>query len=128
MCYAALTKGLTALGTELLIAAELMGLSDALRAEQCHSMPDVLAWLEKTTPSMPPKAYRWVGEMEEIATTFADLGLTPNILLGAADMYRLVETTAIGQETPETRDTSRDLDGVISALARELPNPAVPAD
>lgn len=128
MCYAALTKGLTALGTELLMAAELMGLSDALRAEQRQSMPQVLAWLEQTTPSMPPKAYRWVGEMEEIATTFADLGLTPNILLGAADMYRMVEATAIGQETPETRDKSRNLDGVITALARELSSPAVPAD
>src|SRR5690606_27172084 len=124
MCYAALTKGLTALGTELLMAAELMGLSEALRAEQRQSMPQVLAWLEQTTPSMPPKAYRWVGEMEEIATTFADLGLTPNILLGAADMYRMVEATAIGQETPETRDKSRNLDGVITALARELSSPA----
>jgi 3-hydroxyisobutyrate dehydrogenase-like beta-hydroxyacid dehydrogenase len=85
MCYAALTKGLTALGTELLIAARQMGLADALRAEQEQSIPDILAWLDRSIPSMPPKAYRWVGEMEEIAATFADLGLTPNILLGAAD-------------------------------------------
>lgn len=125
MCYAALTKGLIALGTELLVAAQQLGLADALRAEQRQSIPDVLAWLERSTPSMPPKAYRWVGEMEEIATTFADLGLTPNILLGAADMYRLVETTPIGRESPETRDKDRDLDGVIAALAESLAEPAV---
>jgi 3-hydroxyisobutyrate dehydrogenase-like beta-hydroxyacid dehydrogenase len=128
MCYAALTKGLIALGTELLMAARQMGLSEALRAEQQESIPDVLAWLERSTPSMPPKAYRWVGEMEEIATTFADLGLTPNMLLGAADMYRLVATTAIGQESPESRDPNRDLDGVVAALTEALPEAGVVAD
>jgi 3-hydroxyisobutyrate dehydrogenase-like beta-hydroxyacid dehydrogenase len=127
MCYAALTKGLTALGTELLIAAQQMGLADALRAEQEQSIPDVLAWLDRSIPSMPPKAYRWVGEMEEIAATFADLGLTPNILLGAADIYRMVEDTPIGRESPETRDKSRGLDGTIAALAESLPDPAVPS-
>lgn len=127
MCYAALTKGLIALGTELLVAAQQLGLAEALRAEQRQSIPDVLAWLERSTPSMPPKAYRWVGEMEEIATTFADLGLTPNILLGAADMYRLVETTPLGRESPETRDKNRDLDGVVTALADALAESAVAA-
>jgi 3-hydroxyisobutyrate dehydrogenase-like beta-hydroxyacid dehydrogenase len=120
MCYGALTKGLTALGVELLTAARLMGLEEALRAEQRESIPDVLSWLERQVPTMPPKAYRWVGEMEEIAVCFADLGLTPRILAGAADMYRLVAGTAIGRESPEHRDRSRGLDGVIAALAEAV--------
>jgi hypothetical protein len=65
--------------------------------------------------------------MEEIAACFADLGLTPNILLGAADVYRLVADTAIGRESPETRDRGRDLDGVIAALACALASPATAA-
>ncbi len=69
---------------------------------------------------MPPKAYRWVGEMEEIATCFADLGMTPNILLGAADIFRFVADTPIGKETPETRDRNRTGDGVIKALAESM--------
>ena len=36
---------------------------------------------------MPPKAYRWIGEMEEIARCFEDLGLPGRLLLGAADVY-----------------------------------------
>ena len=124
MCYGALTKGLTALGTELLVAAHRLGLADVLRAEQRESIPGVLTWLERSLPSMPPKAYRWVGEMEEIAATFADLGLTPNILQGAADMYRFVAETSIGQESPETRDPNRGLDGVVAALAEALREPA----
>jgi hypothetical protein len=73
---------------------------------------------------MPPKAYRWVGEMEEIAATFAELGMTPNILTGAADMYRFIAETPIGKESPETRDQSRGMDGVVAALADALAEPA----
>lgn len=124
MCYGALTKGLQALGTELLVAARLMGLEETLRAEQQASIPDVLAWLERSLPPMPPKAYRWIGEMEEIASCFADLGLTPNILTGAADMYRFVAETPIGKESPETRDQSRGMDGIVAALADALAEPA----
>lgn len=120
MCYGALTKGMQALGTELLLAAKLLGLEDDLREEQMGSMQMVREWIENAIPTMPPKAYRWVGEMEEIAATFDHLGLTPRIFEGAADMYRLVENTAIGKETPENRDTSRDGMGVIAALAEEM--------
>lgn len=120
MCYGALTKGLQALGVELLVAAKVMGLEQTLADEQAGSMAEIRNWLEQSVPTMPPKAYRWVGEMEEIALTFEDIGLTPLILQGAADLYRFVETTPIGQETPENRDTNRGLDGVIAALAEAL--------
>ncbi len=119
MCYAALTKGLTALGTELLAAAHLMGLGDALRAEQEASTPDLLHSLMRSVPTMPAKSRRWVGEMEEIAATFDDLGLTPRMLLGAADIYRLVGETPLADETPQTRDPTRTLDAVIGIIAAQ---------
>ena len=125
MCYAAMTKGLQALGTELLVTARLLGLDAALRNELTSSQPAILDWLAKSALGMPPKAHRWVGEMEEIAQTFDDVGLTPRILLGAADMYRWIAETPLGHETPENRDKNRDLDGVIAALAETLePTPA----
>lgn len=131
MCYGALTKGLQALATELLVAARLMGLEETLREEQEHSMAEVVGWLEGHMPMMPPKAYRWVGEMEEIAATFADLGMTPDILNGAADIYRMVAETAIGRESPEQRDPNRDMYGVVAALAEAVGgrnvNPDTPA-
>lgn len=128
MCYGALTKGVQALGVELLVAARAMGLDAALEAEQESSMPEVLGFLKRSVPIMPPKAYRWVGEMEEIAKCFSDLGMTPRILEGAADMYRFVADTPIGHETPENRDQSRDLRGVVAALADALPTPAAAAE
>jgi 3-hydroxyisobutyrate dehydrogenase-like beta-hydroxyacid dehydrogenase len=120
MCYAALTKGLNALGTELLTAAAALDLSDALRAELQASQPNILQWLERQIPGMPPKAYRWVGEMEEIAATFGYVGLTPLILQGAADLFRFVEQTPLGEETPEVRTRGTTVEDVVAVLAEAL--------
>ena len=68
---------------------------------------------------MTPKAHRWIGEMKEIADTFLSLGLTEQIFQGAADVYRLVKDTSLGQETPEERDRDRSLNQVIAILAQE---------
>jgi hypothetical protein len=76
--------------------------------------------MARQLPIMPTKAYRWISEMEEIAKTFADVGLTPKILQGVADMYRFVSTTSIGEERPENRDKSRTLAQMIETLAAEL--------
>jgi hypothetical protein len=120
MCYAAITKGLVALGTELLVAGEAMGLHEPLRAELEASQGGLLAWLDRQVPTMPPKAYRWVGEMEEIAATFGHLGLTPRILEGAAAMYRFVGETPLAAETPEVRSRGQTLDEVVAILAEAL--------
>jgi len=120
MCYAAITKGLVALGTELLTAGAAMGLEEPLRAELQGSQRGLLEWLERQVPTMPPKAYRWVGEMEEIAATFGAVGLTPRILEGAAEMYRFVESTPLGEETPEVRTRGQTLDAGVSVLAEAL--------
>lgn len=39
---------------------------------------------------MCPKAYRWHGEMEEIADTYEDVGMTGKVYRGIADVYRCV--------------------------------------
>ncbi|HET7768905.1 MAG TPA: DUF1932 domain-containing protein [Chloroflexota bacterium] len=120
MCYAALTKGLTALGTELLVAGQALGISDALEQELRTSQGQLYAGFERSVPGMPPKAYRWVGEMEEIAATFGAVGLTPRILEGAADLYRFVESTPLGKETPEQRTRGTSLPEVVEILAAAL--------
>jgi hypothetical protein len=101
MCYAALTKGLTALSTELLVAAQALGVGKALEEEFRQSQSAMLVRMEKGLPSMPPKSRRWVGEMEEIADTFAAVGLTPHMLRGAADIYRFVGDTPLADRNPE---------------------------
>ncbi|MDE0824019.1 MAG: DUF1932 domain-containing protein [Dehalococcoidia bacterium] len=117
MCYAAMTKGTAALHTELLIAAEKMGLSEELMVEFTNGHQSVIDRMESWIPSMPAKSRRWVSEMEEIEATFRDLGLTPNIFKGVADMYRMVGATSLGDENPETRDTNRNLAETVRIIA-----------
>jgi 3-hydroxyisobutyrate dehydrogenase-like beta-hydroxyacid dehydrogenase len=120
MCYASLTKGLTALAIEALTAGEALGLTEILTGELRESQAELLGWFERQIPRMPPKVYRWVGEMEEIARTFADLGLPPQMLEGAAALYRLVERTELGAETPEERHLGQTLTEVTDILAAAL--------
>lgn len=117
MVYAASTKGTTALWTELLVAARVLGLQEALMAEFGADGGRARAQMSGI-PSMPRRARRWIGEMEEIAATFEHLGLTPRILLGAADMYRLVAGTRLADQT--SRDPNPTLEDVLEELAGQL--------
>jgi 3-hydroxyisobutyrate dehydrogenase-like beta-hydroxyacid dehydrogenase len=117
MVYAASTKGTTALWTELLTASRALGLEDALKEELGETNP-VFSWAKRSIPSMPNRARRWVGEMEEIAKTFEGLGLTPNILQGAADMYTLVSQTPLADLT--SRDPNPTVEEVMEALHQRL--------
>ncbi|TMC06684.1 MAG: DUF1932 domain-containing protein [Chloroflexi bacterium] len=112
MCYAALTKGLSALITESMVAAEANGVTDALRGELADSQPQFLAGADRL-PGVVPKAYRWVAEMEEIAATFEQAGMTPGMLLGAADVYRQLEDARAGAEAPLDRTET-----IVRALRR----------
>jgi 3-hydroxyisobutyrate dehydrogenase-like beta-hydroxyacid dehydrogenase len=118
MCYAAMTKGTTALAVELLVAARKLGVEQALEKELRDSRSDVFDWQMKNIPSMPPKAYRWVPEMEEIAKTFAELGMTRRIFEGATDMYAFIAEKPLGKESPEqARKAARSGTDVIRELA-----------
>ncbi|QSJ17378.1 NAD(P)-dependent oxidoreductase [Nostoc sp. UHCC 0702] len=119
MCYAALTKGLTAIATELLIAAHRLDLAEVLWQELSSSQKELLDILTRSIPSMTPKAHRWVGEMEEIAATFGAVGLTERTFEGAADIYRFVKDTSLGKETPEQRNRDRQLADIIAILSQE---------
>lgn len=117
MTYAAFTKGTFALATELLVAAKRMDLFEPLKEEFMMSQTQRYQAMERGLPSVPAKSRRWIGEMEEIAQTFQELGLTPLIYQGAADMYRFMGQSPLADETPETRDKNRTLDKVIEILA-----------
>ena len=124
MCYAAATKGTSALWLAQLAAAEALGLTDELAAELRESQPAVYGAMEKGLPGLPSKAFRWIGEMEEIAATFASVGLSSGFHEGSADMYRLLSETPFASETPEDIDQSRTLRQTAEAIAARLRPPA----
>ena len=120
MCYAAMTKGSWALYSQLLMAAELMGLTEPLLAEFQSGQQQVLQRMERTIPTVPARSRRWVSEMEEIRDTFAHLGMTPDLFEGVAEMYRLIGSSPLGEEFPETRDRGRTFAETIRQLAQHV--------
>jgi len=119
MCYGALNKGTQALWLEVLIAAQRLGVASLLEQQLQQSQAERYAWALGQFPILPPKAYRWVPEMLEISKTLGTAGMTPKMFQGAADIYRFVAGTALGKETPETRDKRRDGKDVVRSLAEE---------
>jgi 3-hydroxyisobutyrate dehydrogenase-like beta-hydroxyacid dehydrogenase len=96
MSYAGITKGFTALGAAMMLAATRGGSAEALRAELAESRPDFLRYLSSQVPSMYSKAYRWVAELDEIAA-FVGEEFAENEMLGAA--ARLYERIAADVES-----------------------------
>jgi 3-hydroxyisobutyrate dehydrogenase-like beta-hydroxyacid dehydrogenase len=86
MAYGGLNKGLIALGSALVLAAERAGVGDALRSELAESQVPVLAQLSRGVPDMFAKSYRWVAEFDEIAR-FAGPGSETEIFDGIAKLY-----------------------------------------
>ena len=90
MTYAGMTKGLTALGTAMILAAQREGAAEALAAEMASSQPELLARLRRAMPDMLPKAYRWVPEMEQIAAVLGPDDPASGIYASMAGLYERV--------------------------------------
>ncbi|KAI0371063.1 6-phosphogluconate dehydrogenase C-terminal domain-like protein [Pilatotrama ljubarskyi] len=95
MSYAGISKGFIGLTTTMILAAHASSpaTAQALLHELHDSQPFVLNRITKSIPGMLPKAYRWVGEMEEISAFVRD-GLgegEAHIHHGFAHLYERIE-------------------------------------
>jgi 3-hydroxyisobutyrate dehydrogenase-like beta-hydroxyacid dehydrogenase len=88
MSYAAWTKGTSALILSVRALAASEGVEDALLGEWRTSQPQLIKRSEDAASGSAPKAWRFVGEMEEIAATFAAAGLPDGFHLAAAEVWR----------------------------------------
>ena len=88
MAYAAYTKGTAALLMAIRALAAQAGVDDALLREWEWSQPQLTAQAERAVRSNTPKAWRFVGEMEEMAATFERAGLPGGFAQAAAEIYR----------------------------------------
>jgi 3-hydroxyisobutyrate dehydrogenase-like beta-hydroxyacid dehydrogenase len=109
-CYAAWTKGATALLAAIRALARHEGVEPALLEEWKRSQPELPKRSEAVTANAG-KAWRWVGEMEEIAASFRAAGLPEGFHLAAAEIYRDLERFKDAGAAPS-------LDEVTTALRR----------
>jgi len=87
MAYAAWTKGSSALLIAVRALAIHEGVDGMLRAEWQRSQPGLGARSESAVAGNAKKAWRFVGEMEEIAQTFAAAGLPAGFHEACAVIY-----------------------------------------
>jgi putative dehydrogenase len=97
MSYAGITKGFTALGAAMMLAATRGGSAAALKAELAESQPALLGYLSRQTPAMYAKAYRWVAELEEIAEFVGNDHAEHAMLTAAARLYERIAEDVEGE-------------------------------
>jgi 3-hydroxyisobutyrate dehydrogenase-like beta-hydroxyacid dehydrogenase len=108
VCFAAWTKGTSALLLAIRALAAAEGVEEGLLAEWATSLPD-LPGRSEAAAATAAKAWRFVGEMEESAAAFAAAGLPGGFSQAAADVY-----AALGAH--KDADPPPPLDAVLDAL------------
>jgi len=88
MAYAGWTKGSAALLLAIRALARAEGVEDTLLEEWRLSLPQIEERSLAAARSAQKKGWRWIGEMEEIAETFASAGLPDGFHRAAAEIYR----------------------------------------
>ena len=110
MLYAGWTKGTIARLLALGAAAERLGVADELTREWQRSQPGLVDRLAAGAGSAR-KAWRWSGEMREIARTLEEAGLPGSFHAGAEEVFtRLVALKGV-DDAPLDEVLRRLLDG-----------------
>jgi len=74
MCFAATGKGLVAIAIQSFATAHRLGILSELQEHLRDYFPNTADLAAKGLVSMPPKTYRWIREMQEIADTLNEEG------------------------------------------------------
>lgn len=115
MCFAAWNKGSIALLAAILGAAEHHGVRAALEQQWDAFNPGFTNQTHTRITSVARKAWRFSGEMEEIAATLQQGGMPPDFFLGAADMYRRLAAFKDVADAPA-------IDDILEALRSDSTN------
>jgi 3-hydroxyisobutyrate dehydrogenase-like beta-hydroxyacid dehydrogenase len=115
MCFAAYTKGTSALLSSILAAAQELDVRDVLEKQWSRGGSDFAQKTQDRVRHVTAKAWRFEGEMEEIASTFAGVGLPRGFHLASAEIYHRMAEFKEAPKTPE-------LDIVLKALLHKTPD------
>ena len=101
MAYAAYSKGTTALLTAILAMAENFGVRTELENEWGKDDADFAEQAKARAQRVTAKAWRFAGEMDQIAATFAEAGLPSDFHEAAGEIYRRMAAFKSLEETPD---------------------------
>jgi 3-hydroxyisobutyrate dehydrogenase-like beta-hydroxyacid dehydrogenase len=109
MCYAAYSKGTSALLSAVLATAESLGVREELYQQWDMDEKDFSEQVNQRARRVTAKAWRFEGEMKEIASTFDEAGLPDGFHRAAGEIYHRMAKFKASIETPP-------LDEVLKAL------------
>lgn len=109
MCFAAYSKGTTALLSAVLAAAEALDVRADLERQWSRNGSAFAEEATRSIQQVTAKAWRFSGEMEEIAATFGMAGLPDTFHLAAAEIYRRMAAFKGAEPLPP-------LDDILAAL------------
>jgi hypothetical protein len=109
MCFAGYTKGSTALICAILASAEGLGVRSNLEKQWSRNGSDFLSQAHNRACRVTRKAWRFEGEMKEIANAFTCVNLPPGFHLAAAEIYKRLAQF-------KDKDPIPDLDSVLQSL------------
>jgi 3-hydroxyisobutyrate dehydrogenase-like beta-hydroxyacid dehydrogenase len=104
MCYAAHSKGRTALLAAILATAESLGVRDELYLQWEWDDKGSSEEINRRVTSVTAKAWRFEGEMKEIAKTFQEAGLPDQFHKAAAEIYHRLSIFKDSTETPSLQN------------------------
>jgi 3-hydroxyisobutyrate dehydrogenase-like beta-hydroxyacid dehydrogenase len=109
MCYAAYSKGSTALLSAALAAADRFDLMNELNNQWEMDFAGFSVQAADRVTRVTKKAWRFEGEMKEIADTFSEAGLPVGFHLAAAEIYSRMSKFKSAEQRPA-------LDDILKAL------------
>jgi 3-hydroxyisobutyrate dehydrogenase-like beta-hydroxyacid dehydrogenase len=109
MCYAAYSKGTTALLAAILATAESLGVRENLYEQWDMDSTGFSDQVNQRVRRVTAKAWRFEGEMKEIASTFQEAGLSDNFHEAAAEIYHRMADFKDSTDTPPLKDVIKAL-------------------
>jgi 3-hydroxyisobutyrate dehydrogenase-like beta-hydroxyacid dehydrogenase len=104
MCFAAYTKGTTALLSAILATAEALDVREALEEQWSRDGSNFATETQRRVRAVTAKAWRFTGEMDEIAATFEQAGLPGGFHRAAGEVYQRMARFKEAPETPALAD------------------------
>ena len=111
MCYAALTKGSTAMLCAIIGAAHELGVDEVLRAQWAMDEPGSDELRYSRLRRVTQKAWRYEGEMREIAQTLASVGMPDGFHEAAGDVYARLGALKGMEDLPSLEEVLGHLGG-----------------
>ena len=109
MCYAAYSKGTTALLAAVLATAQSLGVRQELYQQWDMDGESFSEQVNRRVRRVTAKAWRFEGEMQEIAETFREAGLPAEFHEAAAEIYGRMSRFKDAVETPSIEDVLKAL-------------------